>query len=462
MKTTPMSRKPTETKRTTLTLEAASKPDEPALVTALFARRLAQPIADTAVRCGVSANCVTVAGGICWMLSLALPSLVWSVVPDGAYAPAARSSAALWHLWAPWLAAALLWCLGYIFDVADGSVARMTGKSGRPGFLLDYVFHLLFKPAFLFSVGMGLAGMAHCGSFDTVFGAQARRFLEIFIAALAVISIPANGATAMCAAERTLCFGVFSGALSTSSTFDTSVWLGSDGISAPARRKRGSFARTCKTLVAEIASYYLQAPFFALLVVLDFLLFVSFGIWFVPLTAAAFVTLSLAMTGRIFLRFRFERTRLPKELEPKFCALFSWFSVFPALVAAAAALPLLSGSGSVWALAALCTAPLAVVSCIGAEISAAAHVFSQDFGKGKFGSGNRSQDRLAAALAAAVRPEPRITAAAAFLGALCSVGTCVSGSRMLSAAAAFLFAATALALPRRIRITMRILKRSES
>ena len=44
-------------------LRSASKKDEPALVTALFSRRLAQPLARLCVRLGIPANAVTVAGG---------------------------------------------------------------------------------------------------------------------------------------------------------------------------------------------------------------------------------------------------------------------------------------------------------------------------------------------------------------------------------------------------------------
>ena len=130
---------------------SSEKPGEPALVTAMFSRRLAEPVARLCVRLGISANAVTVAGGLCWIVSLALPPLAMAIAgganePDGALVPLA---------WL-WLAAAALWCLGYFLDVVDGSVARLTGTGSDAGFFLDYVFHVLFKPAFLFSVGLGL------------------------------------------------------------------------------------------------------------------------------------------------------------------------------------------------------------------------------------------------------------------------------------------------------------------
>ncbi|MBR1609124.1 MAG: CDP-alcohol phosphatidyltransferase family protein, partial [Kiritimatiellae bacterium] len=169
-------------------LKAASKPGEPALVTALFARRLAQPLAEAAVRRGVSADSVTVAGGLCWVASLPLAPIAGICISTGARA----AGFALWFL------CGCLWNAGYILDVADGSVARMTGTSSRAGFFLDSVFHFLFKPAFLFSVGLGLAFSCDIG---TGLGPWPVR---LFVLA-AIVSLPANGAAAPSAAECALC-----------------------------------------------------------------------------------------------------------------------------------------------------------------------------------------------------------------------------------------------------------------
>ena len=43
---------------------SSEKPDEPALVTAMFSRRLAEPLARLCVRLGIPANAVTVANSI--------------------------------------------------------------------------------------------------------------------------------------------------------------------------------------------------------------------------------------------------------------------------------------------------------------------------------------------------------------------------------------------------------------
>ena len=279
-------------------MSSSRKPDEPALVTALFSRRLAEPFARLAVRLGISADAVTVAGGLCWMLSLPLAPL------------------AGW-LRSPWLWAvcAALWCLGYWLDVVDGSVARLTGTSSRAGFFLDCVFHLLFKPAFLFSVGLGVL----IGSNDPLGLSGA------VLAALAVLSLPANGAAATSAAELALCEEVALGRLRPDGAASPALWLGAADVAAPAAEKRRTPLRAAKTLAQETLSYYLQAPFFALLVCADLALHLAVRgtvvcdrgpladaaySWQMPCTAFGFAVLSLVLYLRIPLRLVRESRRL--------------------------------------------------------------------------------------------------------------------------------------------------------
>ena len=277
-------------------MSSSRKPDEPALVTALFSRRLAEPFARLAVRLGISADAVTVAGGLCWMLSLPLAPL------------------AGW-LRSPWLwaACAALWCLGYWLDVVDGSVARLTGTSSRAGFFLDCVFHLLFKPAFLFSVGLGVL----IGSNDPLGLSGA------VLAALAVLSLPANGAAPTSAAELALCEEVALGRLRPDGAASPALWLGAADVAAPAAEKRRTTLRAAKTLAQETLSYYLQAPFFALLVCADlalravadaFYAHSSLAVfvckWEMPCTAFGFAVLSLVLYLRIPLRLARESRRL--------------------------------------------------------------------------------------------------------------------------------------------------------
>ena len=279
-------------------MSSSRKPDEPALVTALFSRRLAEPFARLAVRLGISADAVSVAGGLCWMLSLPLAPL------------------AGW-LRSPWLwaACAALWCLGYWLDVVDGSVARLTGTSSRAGFFLDCVFHLLFKPAFLFSVGLGVL----IGSNDPLGLSGA------VLAALAVLSLPANGAAPTSAAELALCEEVALGRLRPDGAASPALWLGAADVAAPAAEKRRTPLRAAKTIAQETLSYYLQAPFFALLVCADLALHLAVRgtvvcdrgpladaaySWQMPCTAFGFAVLSLVLYLRIPLRLDRESRRL--------------------------------------------------------------------------------------------------------------------------------------------------------
>ena len=282
-------------------MSSSRKPDEPALVTALFSRRLAEPFARLAVRLGISADAVTVAGGLCWMVSLPL-------------APLAGRLRSPWL----WAACAALWCLGYWLDVVDGSVARLTGTSSRAGFFLDCVFHLLFKPAFLFSVGLGVA----LGLPGTCPHPEA---VDLLVFALAVLSLPANGAAATSAAELALCEEVALGRLRPDGAANPALWLGAADVAAPASEKRRTPLRAAKTLAQETLSYYLQAPFFALLVCADLALHLAVRgtvvcdrgpladaaySWQMPVTCAGFAALSLVLVLRIPLRLDRESRRL--------------------------------------------------------------------------------------------------------------------------------------------------------
>lgn len=219
--------------------EKEKKPGERALVTALFARRLAHPLVIAADKLGLSANAVTVLGGLCWMASL----------PLALFAGRGNSLPL-------WFACGFLWNAGYLLDVADGSLARLHGTSSRAGFYLDYVFHLLFKPAFLASVGAALA-LANGGSF------------ALFV--LAALSVPANWSASSSAAEHVLCEEIGHGRLDPAGT-PHSLWFGLTDIADPAAGKNASPWRRAKTLAAETASYYLQAPFFSVAVLADILL----------------------------------------------------------------------------------------------------------------------------------------------------------------------------------------------
>lgn len=291
------------------TLDNAKKPDEPALVTALFSRRLAQPIAALAVKCGVPANAVTILGGLCWVVSLPLAPLAgWCLGTE--VAPGAGVVL--------WLACCILWNAGYILDVADGSVARMTHTSSRAGFFLDYVFHLLFKPAFLASVGLGLAFQSGSSLSPEWFS------ISFFsLVALALLSVPANGSAASSAAEAALCGETACGRLKPDGAARPALWLGSADVSDSAALKRRTPLRAARTIAQEVASYYLQAPFFSLLVCVDLAFgaararglaparldsIASFNMF--PVTTAVFAALGIVLIARIPVRLASQWRRL--------------------------------------------------------------------------------------------------------------------------------------------------------
>lgn len=124
----------------------STKRNEFFLSTRFLTRPLAYPVALLAERIGLSPNAVTVVGGMLWVASVPL------FVMGGRYLGTASPRRG----WALLLAGACLWPAGVILDVADGSLARMTGKSSSAGYYLDFVFHMIFSPMFLAGIGASL------------------------------------------------------------------------------------------------------------------------------------------------------------------------------------------------------------------------------------------------------------------------------------------------------------------
>lgn len=233
-----------------LTYGDAVKKDESALITELFGRRLAHPLALLAHRFGMSPNAVTVIAGLCWMASTPLAVAAGYMLGGG------RTASGL----SLWFACGFLWNAGYILDIADGSLARMTGKASRRGFYLDYVFHLLFKPAFLLSVGIGLY-LSHGEG--------------IWWLILAVLSVPANWSAPASAVEHVLCEEYGKGTFvpfASTEEHKRALWLGVTEMNDPARAKASSASRAVKSIATEILSYYGQFTFFSIAVGVDILL----------------------------------------------------------------------------------------------------------------------------------------------------------------------------------------------
>ncbi len=150
------------------------KKDEFFVITALVSRRLAYPFALLFCRLGVSANAVTIMGGLFWVFSAAAMVLAGWLLATGA------SVAGYWMLGLSLFSVNF----GVILDVADGSVARLTGTSSSGGYFLDFVFHLIFHPMYLCSIGIflylvcGWVGylvigvLAICSGWGVSFGAK--------------------------------------------------------------------------------------------------------------------------------------------------------------------------------------------------------------------------------------------------------------------------------------------------
>ena len=241
------------------------KSDESSLLVHYVYRPLAYPIAKAAHRLGITANQMTVFSGLCWIVSLPLFFLggMTVVFPDhDADAP---------RLWGIVLLAAALWCIGTLLDVADGSLARLSGTASPAGFYLDYVFHLLFKPAFFTALALvtsfpitDLLVYSFPSGDDWIFG-----FLAFF-AAGALLAPMLNWSAAQSSAEHVLCELKGKGKLPENVPSD--VWLGSNDSAEPMAAKRRSPLRFLRAIAAECLSYYGQFTFFAVLVVVDFLL----------------------------------------------------------------------------------------------------------------------------------------------------------------------------------------------
>lgn len=252
------------------------KQDECALTTEIIGRRIAYPFALLALRIGLSANAVTVIAGLSWMASL--PLAVWA----GAVLGGGSKTLGL----VLWFACGFLWNAGYILDMADGSLARMTGTASRRGFYLDYVFHLLFKPAFLASVGTGLY-LSHAGGFGWLL--------------LAILSIPANWSATAGAVEHVLCetFGKRTlPDLPVDSQAFRKLWLGVTDMNSRGSEKASAPLRLLKTLAAEVFSYYGQFSFFSFTVLLDLILAQFFAV-VMPVTSACFILVASVLVLRI-------------------------------------------------------------------------------------------------------------------------------------------------------------------
>lgn len=271
------------------------KVDECALITSLVARKIVMPLVKLAIKLGLSANVVTIIGGMSWVVSL------FTIVA------AAQLFVAKHHIYSGMLLflTAFLWVWGYLLDVVDGSLSRYYKTSSKRGFFLDYVFHLLFKPGFVISIGVALSVLY-----------QSAGWLYFAILALA-----ANWTCAESSSEHVLCEEIGKGRLNPSDLSDdtrTKVFLGTTDIKESAEEKKSTTSKMLYTLLKEILNYYGQSVFFAAVALVDLIImifcymFVDGGpyVWSWKLTTICYFLLFAVLIVRIPFRIYREYKRI--------------------------------------------------------------------------------------------------------------------------------------------------------
>jgi len=249
----------------------------------------------------MSANAVTIIAGMSWILSLP------AVIVAG-WLMRSNTTAAGWVML---FVSGFLWNAGYVLDLADGSLACMTKTANATGFYLDYVFHLLFKPAFLASIGIALFLLQDGG-------------LAYLI--LAILAIPANWSASSAAAEHVLCEETAKGWQSPDSATDAAIdadakqrlWLGSTDSHVSAQRKTDGAFMMMRVVAQEILSYYGQFTFFSITVLLDF---IASRFWKLslklPVTTVSFVLLSVFLISRVPFRVWRDYKRIRDGMHPR-------------------------------------------------------------------------------------------------------------------------------------------------
>lgn len=228
--------------------EKSKKPDEFFLITHYVSRRMAYPLALLCRRAGLSANAITVMGGLSWVASVATILLAGWLM---------RSGATGWG-WAALLLTAALWNAGYILDVVDGSLARMTESTSRAGYYLDFSFHLVFNSMFLSSVGIFLYMITSAPLY----------------AILAALSPCCNWGLSFSAKEHVLCEDI---ALNKYSPDDMTgeeryaIYIDSPKTKAVVAEKTGALS-TLRHITSELFCFPGQFTLFSLVLAADLLL----------------------------------------------------------------------------------------------------------------------------------------------------------------------------------------------
>ena len=201
------------------------------LITSLWSRRCAYPLAVMFQRLGCSANFVTTLGGCTWVASVVLLIIAgWRL----SCAHAIDGHVLL-------ISAAVCWNLGAILDVADGSLARMTGTSSSSGYMLDFAFHLIFQPMYFCSIGVFLFLVTD----------------NLLYLIIGVLSTCSGWGVSFAAKEHVLCEHVAKRSVELAEFSDADVYrifIDSVRTRTPASEKRPGMQRVC-SLIEEFMCF---------------------------------------------------------------------------------------------------------------------------------------------------------------------------------------------------------------
>ena len=257
------------------------KKDENFILTALISRRLAYPLALLFCKLGVSPNAITIMGGLFWVCSAAAMVLSgWLLGTEHATSGFLMLGFSLFAV-----------NFGVILDVADGSVARMTGRSSSGGYFLDYVFHLIFHPMYFCSIGMFLYLVSGWVGYLVV----------------GVLSICSGWGVSFSSKEHVLCDHIATKKVDLAKFTDEDlyqVFVDSPKTKQSVEQKRG-FVKLCLNLAAELLLFPGQYTTFSLIILADVLLRHYYGLTFI-LLKIIFMFLAVVTTLRVPFRIRRE------------------------------------------------------------------------------------------------------------------------------------------------------------
>jgi len=258
----------------------AQKSDEYFLVVMMLYRRLAFPLAVMFRKLGFSANNVTVIGGCLWVIS------VITMIFSGQLWVQQHHFTSVIFL----VLTAFLWNFGFVLDVADGSLARMTDSSSSAGSYLDYCFHLIFHPMFLCSLGIFLFIIS--GS--------------LFYCILGVLSTFCGWGVSFSAKEHVLCESIANGDHDSSKfSEDERYRIFVDSVKSKTVVADKRKTALLKTVLIEVLGFPGQYAVVSLIILADILLLQFFDSEFV-LLKITFVFMVLVPLFRVPFRLRRE------------------------------------------------------------------------------------------------------------------------------------------------------------